>query len=66
MLNDFQTNSSARGPGPADLPAPHFGYEARYKLCPHTGRPVSVWLNVFARAGGLYNKEYTLTLTPAL
>jgi hypothetical protein len=47
----------------ATLPAPHFHYEATYTLALATGLPVGVALSVYARAGQLYNKEYTLTIS---
>ena len=48
---------------PAEVPLPHFHYAATYLLEVSTGLPLSVELSVYARAGRLYNKEYTLTLT---
>jgi hypothetical protein len=45
------------------LPAPHFHYAATYVLEQSTGLPFEVALSVYARAGLVYNKEYTLTLT---
>lgn len=47
---------------PAVLPAPHFGYEATYVLDQPTGLPLSVDLTVYARAGELFNKQYSLTI----
>jgi hypothetical protein len=56
--------SPAEPVGPvAEVPAPHFGYQATYVLSPATGLPISVDLTVYARAGQLFNKQYTLTLT---
>ena len=53
----------AMPPLPAVIPAPHFQYEAMYTLAPATNLPAHVELTVYARAGELYNKQYTLTLT---
>jgi hypothetical protein len=47
---------------PAVLPEPHFGYEATYVLDQPTGLPGSVELTVYARAGELFNKQYSLTI----
>ena len=47
----------------AEVPAPHFGYQATYELSPATGLPERVELTAYARAGLLFNKQYTLTLT---
>jgi len=46
-----------------EVPAPHAGYRAVYVLNQATGLPVSVELTLYARAGQLFNKQYTLTLT---
>lgn len=48
---------------PAQLPAPHFCYEATYLLAAATGLPLHLDLRVYARVGELFNKEYTLTIT---
>lgn len=45
------------------IPTPHFKYEATYVMEVRTGLPLSVDLRVYARAGQLYNKEYTLTIS---
>lgn len=50
-------------PLPAILPAPHFHYEATYVLEAATGLLQRAALSLYARAGLLFNKEYTLTLT---
>lgn len=65
IAHDFQTGSPAGTPVPDTIPPPRFQYEATYVVSRDTGLPLSVALNVFARAGQLYNKEYTLALTRA-
>ena len=55
--------AQALGLAPEALPAPHFHYEATYTFALATGLPTSVELSVYARAGQLYNKEYTLTIS---
>lgn len=52
----------AAGPLPADVPEPHFCYEATYVLDVLTALPLRAELQVYARAGQLYNKEYTLII----
>lgn len=47
----------------AEVPPPHFHYAATYVLETNTGLPFEVALSVYTRAGLVYNKEYTLTLT---
>lgn len=54
--------ASAAGPLPAVVPEPHFSYEATYVLDVLTALPLHVELRVYARAGQLYNKEYTLLI----
>lgn len=50
-------------PQPPEAPAPQFHYAATYVLETSTGLPISVALSVYARAGQLFNKEYTLVIT---
>lgn len=47
---------------PETVPAPHFGYEARYEVEKATGLPAAVELTVYARLLDVYNKQYTLIL----
>ena len=65
IAKEFQTSSPAGTPVPAVIPPPRFQYEATYVVARDTGLPQRVALNVSARAGLLYNKEYTLALAPA-
>jgi len=53
----------ATGTEAAALPAPHFHYEATYRFELTTGLPASIELILYARAGQLYSKAYTLTIS---
>lgn len=57
---------AAGGPPPDPSLQPHFGYEAQYEPRPEHGYFFPLTLTVYVRLGSVYNKQYTLTLTPAL
>lgn len=44
------------------LPAPHFHYEATYTIEQNTGLPLRSELTLYARAGQVYNKQYSLSI----
>ena len=62
LLAKLLQPDSAAGQAGAALPAPHFHYEATYRLARATGLPVSVELTVYARVGEVFNQQYTLSI----
>lgn len=48
---------------PQQLPAPHFHYQATYLPAAATSLPMQAEVQVYARVGEFFNKEYNLTLT---